>query len=150
MYVAGSGVIHLYQLSAKHLATDHQVQVWRSGNVHLHASKHESESAGSAAHPSWGAPGGGLFGCHSSHNVTVFGGSGNFEIMNATLAATIVFGWGCDDLRLDAMVRKPSPGETPAPAGASWIRATSAAPGAEATVISDSTPALLAFSATAS
>ena len=139
----GGGEIHLYQLSAEHLVADYQVQVWRSEHVHLHAFKFES--AGFLAHPSWGPPGGGLLGCHGSRNVTVFGGSGNFGIMNASLARDIVSVWDCDAFRLDAMVRKPSPGETP-PAGANWVRATSGYPNATATVISDGTPALLTFS----
>ena len=78
-----------------------QVQVWRSSGVHLHAFKFES--AGFRAHPTWGPDGGGLFACHSSSSVSIFGGSGNFGIMNTSLSRDIVFGWGCGDLRLDAV-----------------------------------------------
>jgi hypothetical protein len=42
--------------------------------------------------------------------------------MNSSLAANIIFAWGCDDLQLAALVRKPTEGETP-PSGASWVRA---------------------------
>ena len=77
--------------------------------------------------------------------MSIFGGSGNFGIMNATLARNIVFAWGCTAFRLDAMVRKPNPGETP-PTGANWIHATGTAANATPTIIDDRIPALLTFS----
>ena len=77
----GKGEIHIYQLSAEHLSTDYQVQVWRSENVHLHAFKYES--AGGTFRRGLG---GGLFSCHDSKQVSIFGGSGNFGIMNVTLS----------------------------------------------------------------
>ena len=77
----GKGEIHIYQLSAEHLSTDYQVQVWRSENVHLHAFKYES--AGGTFRRGLG---GGLLSCHDSKHVSIFGGSGNFGIMNVTLS----------------------------------------------------------------
>ena len=112
--------VHLYQLSAEHLATNYQVQVWRSANVHFHAFKFES--SGFLAHPTWGKPGGGLLSCHSSQDVSAFGGSGNFGIMNGTLARDIIFAWGCTAFRVDALVRKPQDGELPDKNGANWLR----------------------------
>lgn len=145
--VDGDG-IHIYQLSAEHLVTNYQVQLWRSSNVHFHAFKFEPafkfESAGFPNHPNWGPYGGGLLGCRSSSNVSVFGGSGNFGIMNATLAVNIVFAFDCNNLRLDAMVRKPIVGETP-PRRANWI--TTMLNGGRPIVIDDHIPAILSFSA---
>eukprot|EP00756_Hemistasia_phaeocysticola_P049003 Hpha_TRINITY_DN23428_c0_g1::TRINITY_DN23428_c0_g1_i1::g.114018::m.114018 len=137
----GSG-LHLYQLSAEHLPSDYQVQVWRSSNVHLHAFKFES--SGFVAHPSWGPFGGGLLACHSSPNTSIFGGSGNYGIMNATIAPNIVFAWGCPDLRLDGMVRKKQDEEAP-PSVANWVHAT-AVSGADPIVIPDGVEDLLTFS----
>eukprot|EP01079_Euglenida_sp_SAG-EU17-18_P003209 gene3209-3731_t len=106
---AGAGVgVHLYQLSAEHLPAAYQVQAWRSDNFHLHAFKYESAGLDPAWHE---LPGAGLLACHTTANVSVFGGSGNYGIQNATLARDIVFAWGCPGLRLDAMVRKPTTGE---------------------------------------
>ena len=138
--MAGGGV-HLYQLSAEHLATDYQVKVRDASGVHLHAFKFES--AGFLAHPTWGPPGGGLFSCHSSTNVSIFGGSGNCGIMNASLATAIILAEDCA-LQLSAVVRKPVPGETPAPE-ALWIRSVARGSGG-AIEVSDRVPAVLAFS----
>ena len=132
--------VHLYQLSAEHLPTNYQVQVWRSANVHFHAFKFES--SGFKAHPTWGKPGGGLFSCHSSQDVSVFGGSGNFGIMNGTLARDIIFAWGCTAFRVDALVRKPQDGELPDKRGAHWLRYVR---NSAEIVIGDKKPALLMF-----
>jgi hypothetical protein len=144
---AGAGVgggIHLYQLSAEHLPTDYQVQVWRSSaGTHLHAFKFES--AGTLAHPTWEPNGGGLLACHASSNVTVFGGSGNYGVMNTTLASNIIFAWGCDDMRVNALVRKPQDGEVP-PARANWVHAVGGGNSSKTLVIDDHAPDLLAFS----
>ena len=138
------GGVHLYQLSAEHLPTDYQVQVWDSSlGVHLHSFKFES--AGFLAHPTWGPPGGGLFSCHASTRVSIFGGSGNYGIMNATMASDIIFAEDCPDMQLSSLVRKPQDGETPASSGALWIR-TLASHGGARIEIDDSTPAVLAFS----
>ena len=137
----GGSDIHLYQLSAEHLPTDYQVQVWRSAGVHLHAFKFES--AGFRAHPSWGPDGGGLFACHGSSGVSIFGGSGNFGVMNASLANNIIFSWGCDGMQLDAVVRKPLTGETP-PSVANWVRSTTIS--GMKLQIDDSNPSLLTYS----
>lgn len=142
-----------YQLSAEHLPTDFQVQISNSSEVHLHSFKFES--AGFLAHPTWGPPGGGLFSCRASSGVSIFGGSGNYGIMNATMAREIILADGCPDLRLSALVRKPQDGETPASNGALWIRSVSEVPrlGAAskdvAIEIGDEVPAVLAFSAAA-
>ena len=139
--MAASG-IHLYQLSAEHLPTDYQIQLQSTSGVYLHAFKFES--AGFLAHPSWGPPGGGLFSCHASSNVSIFGGSGNCGIMNATLASNIIFAADCP-MQMSAMVRKPPDGEVPAAAGALWIRWTRSDSG-ETIEIDDSNPSVLAFS----
>ena len=139
-----SGGLHLYQLSAEHLPTDYQIQVWDSSSgVHLHSFKFES--AGFLAHPNWGPPGGGLFSCHASTGVSIFGGSGNYGIMNATMASDIIFAEDCPDMQLSSLVRKPQDGETPALRGALWIRAVNRGGGARIE-IEDNTPAVLAFS----
>ena len=85
-----------------------------------------------------------MFACHSSSSVSIFGGSGNFGIMNASLARNIIFSWGCDDLQLAGIVRKPQDGETP-PSGANWIHAVGSA-GGSALQIDDRVADLLAFS----
>eukprot|EP00927_Polykrikos_kofoidii_P012540 TRINITY_DN15405_c0_g1_i1.p1 TRINITY_DN15405_c0_g1~~TRINITY_DN15405_c0_g1_i1.p1 ORF type:complete len:810 (+),score=88.38 TRINITY_DN15405_c0_g1_i1:73-2430(+) len=138
--IVGSGV-HLYQLSVEHLATDYQVQVRASFGIHMHAMKYES--AGFLAHPSWGPPGGGLFSCHASTNVSIFGGSGNFGIMNASMASSILLAQDCPDMQLSSMVRKPQPGEAPG----AWIRSAAGYDEDVTIEIDDSVPALLAFSA---
>ena len=107
----------------------------------MHAFKFES--AGFLAHPSWGPPGGGLFRCQASRNVSIFGGSGNYGIMNATMAENIIFSSGCPNLALTSLVRKPQDGETPASAGANWIEAVG--PDATSVTISDAVPTVLLF-----
>ena len=136
------GGVHLYQLSAEHLPTDYQIQVQAASRVHFHAFKFES--AGFLAHPSWGPPGGGLFSCQSSSNISIFGGSGNYGIMNASLSSNIFFAENCS-MQLSGLTRKPSPGETPASKGALWIESVASSGGA-AVKIDDSAFSVLAFS----
>jgi hypothetical protein len=76
------------------------------------------ESAGFLGHLTWGPPGGGLFSCHASTRVDIFGGSGNYGIMNATMASDIIFAEECPDMQFSSLVRKPQEGETPASSGA--------------------------------
>ena len=116
--------LHFYQMSIEHLPTDYQLKI-QPGSSHVHLHSLKFESAGFAAHPSWGPPGGGLLSCVSSHNISVFGGSGNYGIMNATLSPDIISIENCDDIDLASLARKVSPGETPAPK-AKWISAVSA------------------------
>ena len=145
-FSAVTGGIHLYQLSAEHLATNYQIQVLHSNGVHLHAFKFES--AGILKTPPPKGPnllGGGLFACLNSSQVTMFGGSGNYGIMNVSLARNIIFSSGCNDIQLDALVRNPISGETP-PSRANWVSAVSSAEGRELQV-SDNQDALLTFSA---
>jgi len=63
----------------------------------------------------------------------------------ATLSPNIVFAWGCDDLRLDGVVRQPQQDETP-PTRANWIHATTGAAGATPVVIDDGDSAIVTFS----
>ncbi len=137
--------IHLYQLSAEHLPTDYQVKVLPgSSHVHIHAFKYES--AGFLAHPGWGPPGGGLFSCASSSNISIFGGSGNYGIMNATMSADIVSIRGCEGIRISSLTRTVQRGEAPAPE-AKWISAVSTGNSGGAPLqIDDSEPYILLFS----
>jgi hypothetical protein len=93
--------VHLYQCSAEHLVTQAMVEIFRSANVHLHAFKFES--AGGENTP--GSNTGGLLAAHGSHNVSVFGGSGNFGIMNPSLGRDIFFSWGGDGVDIAALAR---------------------------------------------
>ena len=137
-----AGGLHFYQISIEHLVTDYQLKIQAgSSNVRLHSFKFES--AGFLAHPSWGPPGGGLLSCVSSRNVSVFGGSGNYGIMNATLSPDIISIDDCDDIDLASLARKVSQGETPAPK-AKWIRAVTAG-GEGAVEIDDSNVYMLLF-----
>ena len=138
---ADSG-LHFYQMSIEHVPTDYQLKI-QSGSSHVHLHSFKFESAGFLAHPSWGPPGGGLLSCVSSHNISVFGGSGNYGIMNATLSPDIISIEDCDDIDLASLARKVSPGETPAPK-AKWIRAVTAG-GEGAVEIDDSDVYMLLF-----
>jgi len=146
-YSAATEGIHLYQLSAEHLATNYQLQVSHSNGLHLHAFKFES--AGILKTPPPKGPnllGGGLFACLNSSQVTIFGGSGNYGIMNVSLARDIIFSSGCNDIQLDALVRNPVSGETP-PSHANWVSAVSSGEGAGSGLqVSDNQDVLLTFS----
>jgi hypothetical protein len=115
--------IHLYQASVEHLAdSQDQVVIYRAANVHLHAFKYESApntKYGKLTDPATG----GLVGMHSCTNISIFGGSGNYGIMNASLSRDIVFAWGTTNLEITAVVRKPQEGEK---AGTFWVRSTTA------------------------
>ena len=83
---------------------------------------------------------GGLLGAHSSYNVSIFGGSGNFGIMNASLCADIFRSWGGDGLEIAAVVRKPPPNESTV---GQWVRTVD---GETVVVVPDKPAGLLRFS----
>jgi hypothetical protein len=86
--------LHLYQPSIEHLApVQYMVQIWRSSNVFIHGFKYES-SGNFNGSSSKSTESGGLLGCHSCQNISVWGGSGNFGVMNASLSNNIFFFWG--------------------------------------------------------
>lgn len=62
---------------------------------------------------------GGLLAAHSCGNVTIFGGSGNYGVMNASLSREIFFAYDTPSLRIAAVVRKPVPNEL---GEAMWFR----------------------------
>jgi hypothetical protein len=95
--------VHLHQCSAEHLATQAMVFIFRSANVHLHAFKFES--AGGKNTPGSSEGSGGLFAAHGSYNVSVFGGSGNFGIMDPSLSRDIFFSWGGNGIDIAALAR---------------------------------------------
>jgi len=137
--------VHVYQLSSEHLCTPQaMVVMFRSANVALHAFKFESV-ASHAYDPNkkWegqSAGSGGLMAAHSSYNISVFGGSGNFGIENATLGSDIFRSWGGDGLEIAALVRKPPPNESTA---GKWVRTVQ---GSTVVVAADEPVALLRFS----
>ena len=95
--------VHLYQCSAEHLVTRAMVVIFRSANVHLHAFKFES--AGGENTPGSSDGSGGLLAAHGSHNVSVFGGSGNYGIMDPSLSRDIFFSWGGNGIDIAAIAR---------------------------------------------
>lgn len=111
--------LHLYQASVEHLVfSQFQVQIWQSANVFLHAFKFESDPQAKYGHVGDPATGG-LLGMHTSTNISIFGGSGNYGVMNTTLSRDILFAWGTTNLEIAALVRKPTLGEAEE---AYWIR----------------------------
>ena len=112
--------LHVYQLSSEHLVTHAMVVIFRSANVHLHAFKFES--AGGTNTPGSAKGSGGLLGAHGSRNVSVFGGSGNFGIMDPSLGKDIFFCWGGDGIEIAAIVRHNTPNES---AAGMWIKVVS-------------------------
>ena len=42
--------------------------------------------------------------------------------MNASLSSNVIYAWGCEDFRVDSMVRKMVEGEVSANKGAKWLR----------------------------
>jgi hypothetical protein len=55
---------------------------------------------------------GGLMGAHGSSNVSVWGGSGNFGIMDSALSTHIFFCWGGTGFDISAIVRRPAVNES--------------------------------------
>ena len=80
----GSGAIHLYQASTEHLINSYQTLINASHcGVHFHAWKYENALHSMSSNPPYGA--GSLVKIQGSSDVSVFGGSGNYHMYNASV-----------------------------------------------------------------
>ena len=133
--------VHVYQLSSEHLSSGNgMVVLFKCANVAFHAFKFESAAGSTKKWQGLSSGTGGLMAAHSSHNISVFGGSGNFGIENVNLGSSIFRSWGGDGLDLAALVRKPPPNES---AAGKWVRTVD---GATVVEVPDKPVALLRFS----
>ncbi len=76
----GEGAVHFYNPSTEHLLNDKQVLVTGATSIHFHAWKYES-----SLHDSMNLSSGSLVRIEHSQNVTLFGGSGNYKMLNTSL-----------------------------------------------------------------
>jgi len=113
-----NGPLHLYQPSIEHLATYAQVDVHRSKNVHLHAFKFECEPLPEFKAP-WSQWTGGLIKFHNCDDVSIFGGSGNYGIMDPNLSHDIIGAYNTPTITVMAMVRAPVEDEA---SDSYWVR----------------------------
>ena len=80
----GSGAIHLYQASTEHLINSYQTLINASHcGVHFHAWKYENALHSMSSNPPYGS--GSLVKIQGSSDVSVFGGSGNYHMYNASV-----------------------------------------------------------------
>jgi len=71
--------LHFYQLSVEHMLGPHaQFLIKQSADVHVHACKYETGVAANGKYK--GVYSGSFASIRDSHNISVFGGSGNYEI----------------------------------------------------------------------
>lgn len=109
--------LHLYQTSIEHLAAQQQMLVTGASNVHVHSLKYESTYLGGSGHRAKTGP---MLRVDTSHNVTVFGGSGNYGMFNLSLGGPgIVEVHNSSGLHVAGLMRKPQAGEVDA--GAAWV-----------------------------
>jgi len=84
----GAG-LHLYQTSVEHLAARQQLLIAGSSAVHFHSLKYESSDLTYVSHPAYRT--GTLMRMEASRNVTVFGGSGNYGMLNTSMGGPGIF-----------------------------------------------------------
>ncbi len=102
------GDVHLYQTSVEHHAARFQTLLFNSSKVYFHAFKYESTGIFTTKDVILG---GGLLEARQCGNVTLFGGSGNYGIMNASMSPDILLVEDTDWFLAASMVRKPQPSE---------------------------------------